>query len=201
MKKKIESLIIILVLIIIITTLISMLGRLQHQYNEMKETNERTFNQTSELPDEPDDTSISSKNSSSDNIGKTDKDENNVDNIEAEPSEIDFYVFGISGQITSDDLIVTPGKKTVQKGETFNINIAVDSSEFADYSNEEWEEVIEENIDSITYRSTKSSVAYVDRQGNVTGKKKGSAYIRTTINFASGETVTYKTKVYVTESE
>ena len=46
---------------------------------------------------------------------------------------------------------------------------------------EEWEEILDNNIDNITFKSTKSSVAYVSTKGKVKGKKKGSAIIKTTI--------------------
>jgi len=104
------------------------------------------------------------------------------------------------GELTKSDLKVSPAKKTIKIGKSFYIQIqAVDESEWEDLSKEEWEEICEENIDNISFRSTKSSVASVGRtSGKVTGKKKGSAIIKTTIDFANGESATYKTKVYVT---
>lgn len=105
----------------------------------------------------------------------------------------------ISGELTKSDLKVSPAKKTIKIGDSFSIRImAVDESEWIDLSAEEWEEICEENIDNISFRSTKSSVASVGKTtGKIKGKKKGSAIIKTTIDFANGESATYKTKVYV----
>lgn len=104
------------------------------------------------------------------------------------------------GELTKSDLKVSPAKKTIKVGKSFYINIkAVDESEWEDLSKDEWEEICEENIDNISFRSTKSSVASVGKtSGKVKGKKRGSAIIKTTIDFANGESGTYKTKVYVT---
>ena len=104
------------------------------------------------------------------------------------------------GELTKSDLKVSPAKKTIKVGKSFYIDIkAVDESEWEDLSEEEWKEICEENIDNISFRSTKSSVASVGKtSGKVNGKKKGTAIIKTTIDFANGESATYKTKVYVT---
>lgn len=106
-----------------------------------------------------------------------------------------------SGELTKYDLSVYPAKKTIRIGETFSIDIvATDESEWADLDDPEWDELCEENIDSISFRSTKSSVASVNKvTGKVKGKKKGSAVIKTTIELADGESITLKTKVYVTK--
>lgn len=106
----------------------------------------------------------------------------------------------VSGEFTKNDIVVTPAKKTIRVGQTFFIYVVTaDESEWDDYSDEEWEEICENNIDSITYRSSMSSVASVNKKtGEVIGKKKGSAVIKTSINLANGESAIYKTKVYVT---
>jgi len=80
-----------------------------------------------------------------------------------------------------------------------DINVVAQAdSQFEDMPDEEWDELCEENIDSITYRSSKSSVASVSSSWKVTGRRKGTALIKTEINLVNGESVVYKTKVYVT---
>lgn len=97
-----------------------------------------------------------------------------------------------------EDLRVSPAKKTIAKGKTFTIKIvAAGGSEFDDLSEEEWYDIYERSVDSVVYRSTKSSVASVGRTGIVKARKKGSAVIKTTINLSNGDSVTFKTKVYV----
>lgn len=106
-----------------------------------------------------------------------------------------------SGEFTKYDLSVLPAKKTVSVGKSFTIRIVpTDESEWADIPDEEWDEICEENIDSIEFRSTKSSIASVNKvTGKVKAKKKGTAVIKTTINLVNGESVTFRTKVYVTK--
>lgn len=101
--------------------------------------------------------------------------------------------------ITADDLTVTPAKKTIKVKKSFTIGVALkDEKEFSDVSDEEIDEMIDDSIDQISFRSTKSSVAYVNKTtGKVIGKKAGSAYIKTTIICADGSSKTFKTKVYV----
>ena len=101
--------------------------------------------------------------------------------------------------ITADDLTVTPAKKTIKVKKSFTIGVALkDEKEFSDLDDEEIDEMIEDSIDQISFRSTKSSVAYVNKTtGKVTGKRAGSAYIKTTIVCADGSSKTFKTKVYV----
>lgn len=97
-----------------------------------------------------------------------------------------------------EDLRVSPAKKTVYKGDVFDIQIvAAGGSEFDDLSEEEWYDIRERSIDSIAFRSTKSNVAYVSRTGRVRARRRGSAVIKTTINLSNGDSVTFKTKVYV----
>lgn len=105
----------------------------------------------------------------------------------------------LAGEIRRDDLQVSPSKKTIKKGKSFKITIAaVGGSEWADLPDEEWQEIVDANVDSITFRSTKTAVASVSKAGKVTAHRKGTATIKTTINLACGDTITLKTKVYVT---
>lgn len=97
-----------------------------------------------------------------------------------------------------EDLRVSPAKKTILKGRSFKIQIvAAGGSEFDDLSEEEWYDICERSIDSIVFRSTKSNVASVSRTGVVRARKRGSAVIKTTVNLSNGDSVTFKTKVYV----
>ncbi len=105
-----------------------------------------------------------------------------------------------STELTKGDIKVSPAKKTIKVGGSFNIEVYPSddvSDEYADMPDEEWEEILDNNIDNITFKSTKSSVAYVSTKGKVKGKKKGSAIIKTTITFADSSEGIYKTKVYV----
>lgn len=102
-----------------------------------------------------------------------------------------------STELTVDDITVTPAKKTIKIGAKFTIKLTALTDDITD---EEFDELVEETIDSITFRSSKSSVASVNKNtGVVTGKKKGSAVIKTIINTADGKSKTLKTKVYVTK--
>ncbi len=56
---------------------------------------------------------------------------------------------------------------------------------------------MENDIDGITYRSTKSSIASVNNNGKVIAKKKGKAVIKTMLTLADGKEYIYKTTVYV----
>ncbi len=105
-----------------------------------------------------------------------------------------------AGELTKGDIRTTPSKKTIKIGKSFYINvIPADDTEWEDLPDEEWEELCEENIDNISFRSTKSSVASVNKTtGRVKGKRKGSAVIKATIDLANGDSAVYKTKVYVT---
>lgn len=104
-------------------------------------------------------------------------------------------------ELTKGDIVASPAKKTIKVGKSFYISLHPSDecdSEYADLPDEEWDELVDNNIDSITFRSTKSSVASVNGKGKVKGKKKGSAIIKTTVTFRDGSEGTYKTKVYVT---
>ena len=97
-----------------------------------------------------------------------------------------------------EDLRVSPAKKTIKKGSSFAIQVvAAGGSEFDDLSEEEWYDIYERSVDSIVFRSTKSNVASVSRTGVVRARRRGSAVIKTTINLSCGDSVTFKTKVYV----
>ena len=103
------------------------------------------------------------------------------------------------GELTKYDLRVFPSKKTLSTGQSFTLSIRpANESEFYGIPKEEWEEILAENVDSIIYRSEKSSVASVNRfSGKVTGRRSGYTTIHTEINLNNGDSVIYKTKVYV----
>lgn len=106
----------------------------------------------------------------------------------------------VSTELTKGDIKVSPSKKTIKVGSSFNIEVYPSddvSDEYADMPDEEWEEILDNNIDNITFKSSRSAVAYVSTKGKVKGKKKGSAVIKTTVTFADGTEGIYKTKVYV----
>lgn len=102
-------------------------------------------------------------------------------------------------ELSASEITVNPEKKEIKKGKSFYISLVpADKSDWEGFSEEEWDEICEENIDSIEYNSTKKSVAYVSSfNGKVKARKKGSAVIKTTVSLANGETVTFKTKVTV----
>lgn len=100
-------------------------------------------------------------------------------------------------RIGKGDLTVTPAKKTIKKKGNVTVKVTPTSSFKKDFSEEELDEILDEDIDQISYRSTNSSVASVNGNGKVTGKKKGTAYIKTTIVLADATEITYKTKIYV----
>ncbi len=97
--------------------------------------------------------------------------------------------------------VVNPAKKTIKVGKSFFIKICPSDdfeNEYGVLSDEEWDKWVGKNIDGITFRSTKKSVASVNSKGKVKGKKKGSAVIKITVTFRDGSEGIYKTKVYVT---
>lgn len=100
-------------------------------------------------------------------------------------------------ELEKGDISVTPSKKTIAKKKSFNIKVALSKKFKADKEEEEIDDIWETNIDSITYRSTKSSIASVDKDGKVTTRKKGKAIIQTNVALADGTDFTYKTTVYV----
>ena len=107
----------------------------------------------------------------------------------------DYY----EDELPASGLAVNPENKEIKKGKSFYISLVpADKSDWEGLSEEEWDEICEENIDSIEYSSTKKTVAYVNSfNGKVKARKKGSAVIKTTVSMANGETVTFKTKVTV----
>lgn len=135
-------------------------------------------------------------------ITKMSRDDNSEEDEEDEEGlESDWEDPDPATELTKGDIVVTPAKKTIKVGSSFVLDLYPSDEideEYADLPDEEWEELLDENIDGITYRSTRSSVAYVSRSGKVKGKKKGSAVIKTTVTFRDGSEGTYKTKVYVT---
>ncbi|RKI41794.1 hypothetical protein D7V86_08830 [bacterium D16-51] len=105
-------------------------------------------------------------------------------------------------ELTKGYVVVNPAKKTIKVGKSFTVNLYQSSAcekEYGEIPDEEWDELVDECIDDITFRSTKSSVASVNSNGKVKGKKKGSAIIKTTVTFRDGSEGIYKTKVYVTK--
>lgn len=107
-----------------------------------------------------------------------------------------------SRELTKGYVVVNPAKKTIKVGKSFMINLyqsAACEKEYGEIPDEEWDELVDECIDDITFRSSKSSVASVNSKGKVKGKKKGSAIIKTTVTFSDGSEGIYKTKVYVTK--
>ena len=103
----------------------------------------------------------------------------------------------IAIEVSKRDIKVTPSKKTISKKKNFNINVVLTKDFTKDKEQEEIDDIWENDIDSIEYRSSKSSVAYVDSKGKVTAKKKGKAFIKTIITLADGNEYIYKTTVYV----
>jgi len=104
----------------------------------------------------------------------------------------------IAIEIEKGDIKVTPAKKKIGKKKSFNIKFALTNAFKEGKEQEEIDDIMENDIDSITYRSTKSSIASVNNEGKVTtGNKKGKAIIKTTITLADGKEYTYKTTVYV----
>lgn len=100
-------------------------------------------------------------------------------------------------EISKEDFTVTPAKKIISKKKSFSIKVAL-SKEFTEgKEKEEIDDILENDIDSIEYRSSKSSVASVSKEGKVIGKRKGKAIIKTTISLADAKEYTYKTTVYV----
>ena len=103
----------------------------------------------------------------------------------------------IAIELSKGDIKVTPSKKTIAKKKSFNIKVALKKEFMEDKDEEEIDDIWESNVDSIEYRSSKGSVATVDENGKVTGKKKGKAIIKTIITLADGSEFIYKTTVYV----
>lgn len=104
---------------------------------------------------------------------------------------------GIAIEISKPDIKVTPAKKTIAKKKSFHIKVALTEEFKEDKEEEEIDDIWESNVDSVTFRSTKSSVASVNAKGKVTGKKKGKTIIKTTVTLADGKEFIYKTTVYV----
>lgn len=114
----------------------------------------------------------------------------------------DITVFNPDGasvaiEISKGDISVTPSKKTIAKKKSFNIKVALKKEFTEDKDEEEIDDIWESNVDSIVYRSSKGSIASVNGNGKVTGKKKGKAIVKTIITLADGSEFIYKTTVYV----
>ncbi len=100
-------------------------------------------------------------------------------------------------EISKGDIKVTPSKKTIAKKKSFNIKVALKKEFTEDKEEEEIDDIWESNVDNIAYRSSKGSIASVNDNGKVTGKKKGRAIIKTIITLADGNEFIYKTTVNV----
>lgn len=133
-------------------------------------------------------------------VGEWDNDTGDNDNHNGYDS--DYYYEDdddYEEELSASDIAVNPEKKEIKKGKSFYISLVpADKSDWEGFSEEEWDSICGESIDSIEYSSTKKSVAYVNRfNGKVKARKKGSAVIKTTVCLVNGETVTYKTNVTV----
>lgn len=100
-------------------------------------------------------------------------------------------------ELSKEDIKVTPAKKTINKKKSFKIKVALTKKFTEDKESEEIDDILERNIDNITFRSTRSSIASVNEDGKVTAKKKGTAIIKTTLTLADSKEYIYKTTVYV----
>lgn len=118
--------------------------------------------------------------------------------------DITVFEGGTSGEdlteaieIEKGDFLVTPAKKTISKKKSFSIKVALSKKFMEDKEEEEIDDIWKSNVDSIVYRSSKSSVASVNDNGEVIGKKKGKTIIKTRVALADGTEYTYKSTVYV----
>ncbi len=114
-----------------------------------------------------------------------------------EPSETPSTSETDAIQISKQDIKVTPSKKTINKKKSFSIKVGLTKEFTEDKEQEEIDDIWESDVDSVEYRSSKSSVASVDENGKVKAKKKGKAIIKTIINLADSSEFIYKTTVYV----
>ena len=115
----------------------------------------------------------------------------------SEPSETPSTSETDAIQISKQDIKVTPSKKTINKKKSFSIKVGLTKEFTEDKEQEEIDDIWESDVDSVEYRSSKSSVASVDENGKVKAKKKGKAIIKTIINLADSSEFIYKTTVYV----
>lgn len=97
------------------------------------------------------------------------------------------------------DIAITPAKKTIKKGKSFYITyVPAKGSAYKKLSDQEWDEICNNNIQSISFKSKKSSIASVNKfTGKVKARKKGTVAINTTIKLGNGESMTCKTKVTI----
>lgn len=123
------------------------------------------------------------------------------DNWYDEDEDDDFYDDWYDDEMTVDDLAVNPSQKKIRIGENFYINVVPSAdSGWEDLSEEEWDEICEENIESIEYHSMRSRVVSVNKfTGKVKAKKKGSAVIKTKITLVNDDSIIFKTKVEVSK--
>lgn len=99
-------------------------------------------------------------------------------------------------ELCKNDIKVTPARKTISRKKSFNIKVTLARKVIED-RRIELKDIWENSISSITFRSSRSSVASVNSQGKVTGQKKGKAIITTTVILADNNKYNYKTVVYV----
>ncbi len=99
-------------------------------------------------------------------------------------------------ELSRNDIKVTPARKTISRKKSFNIKVAL-ARKVIENRKVELEDIWENNISSIKFRSSRSSIASVSNQGKVIGQKKGKAIITTTIVLTDSNSYNYKTVVYV----
>lgn len=100
-------------------------------------------------------------------------------------------------ELNKEDISVTPAKKTLEKKKKTSIKVTLSKEFTEDMEPEEVDDIWDSCIDSITYRSSKSNIASVNKSGKITAKKKGKAIIKTHIALRDGTEYTYKTTIYV----
>lgn len=99
--------------------------------------------------------------------------------------------------LSLNDISVNPKSKIIKKGRSFYIEI-VPANKNDWVSSDEWEEVCGDNIASVEFTSTKSSIVSASKfNGKIKAKKKGTAIIKTKITLINNESIVLKTKVTV----
>ena len=123
-----------------------------------------------------------------------------VSTVVIEESDDDDNDDVMGSELSKYDISISPVRKTLKKGKSFVIRIILINDFYNDLEFEETQDLLNKSIDYITFRSTKNKVAKVGRRtGKVTGMKKGTSSIKTTVFLSNGESVSFKTKVYVSE--
>ncbi len=134
-----------------------------------------------------------------DDYMETGENENNYTSEEPEPDPYITEEPDEACSIGPEDLCVTPAKKHIVKGTSFKINVAIrPGSIFEELTDEEWDALYEHDVSNVEFKSSKPSIAKVNSvTGKVTGKKKGTCRITTTIYFLDGTEWPLRTTVYV----